>query len=279
MDHSYPGSEIPPESRITEDERLVPPAVRGLAWIAILFAAVLIVLALVGVACGDDVRISLSKYGVPDQTGVLHGRYMLGYDGRTRCPRWVLERLDRKQVAASIDREGGFRSDTLVPPEFRVMASDYAGSGYDIGHMAPFNTHRTSDEDGSSTFMFSNAAPQLPEFNRGLWRTLEAEIHGLAERDPVWVVTCPLWIPESGKLVVKTIGRSGVWVPTHCGKAILSETAKGVRLRAWIMPNRELKGRETREFVVSIDDFERMSGLDLWAELPDEIENKLESVK
>ena len=296
---SYPGSEIPPMAIVVDPvchgctanhpshcEKCVVTNGRCRAYdigpwigVAIVMVTLMTLLALSGVARGADIRLDLTKYGTPDQTGILHGRYLIGFDGRTRCPRWVLERLDSQQVKASIEREGGFRSDSLIPPEFRVGAADYAGSGFDIGHMAPFNTHRTSDDDGASTFVFSNAAPQVPEFNRGLWRTLEAELHDLAETQRLWVMTCPLWIPQGGKLSVGTIGKNGVWIPSHCGKAVLIEGAKGVRLQAWILPNKELKGRDTKEFVVSTNEFETAAGLDLWTELPDDTEARLEAVR
>lgn len=226
---------------------------------------------------GAEKPVDLSKYGTPDATGVSAGRYLVGYDGRTRCPRWVLERLDPVQVRVKIEREGGFRPDTRIPSEFRAGSSDYAGSGFDIGHMAPFATHRTSEDDGASTFVFSNAAPQRPEFNRGLWRSLEAEIRSLAETQVVYVVTCPLWIPQDGKLSIETIGPHCVWVPTHCGKAILVENQGKIRLQSWVMPNVELKGRTTDEFVVTTDQFETVSGLDVWSGLPDKQEVELEA--
>ncbi len=231
-------------------------------------------------AIGAEPLKELTKYGVPDSTGVSRGRYLAGYDGRTRSPRWVLERLDSKQLKVTVDRDSeSFHADREVPSELRVDAGDYRGSGFDIGHLAPAATHRTNQADLDSTFLFSNATPQQPQFNRGLWRTLESEVRTRAEASPVWVITCPLWIPSGGTLQIRTIGPHGVWVPSHCGKAVLIEGAKGVSVESWILPNVELKGRETAEFRVSVDEFETAAGLDLWNELPDEIETKIEALK
>lgn len=226
---------------------------------------------------GGEVDLKLVKWGVPDGTGLQRGRYLIGFDGRTRCPRWVLEHLDRSRLVARVDRDSeSFRPDGDIPEEFRSTAADYRASGFDIGHMAPANNHRASQADLDWTFLFSNAAPQDPQFNRGLWRMLEAQIKETGETAPAWVVTAPLWIPTDGKLSVGTIGPHGVWIPTHCGKSVLVERNGSVELKAWILPNRDLKGEELETFEVSIDVFERAAGFDCWAELPDEQEKRLE---
>jgi len=227
---------------------------------------------------GAEPHKDLTKWGTPDGSGVLREKYLLGYDGRTRSARWVLERLDSVSLGKKVDRDTErFAADSLAGEEFRATATDYRGSGFDIGHLAPADTHRLSQSDLDSTFLYSNATPQLPEFNRGLWKSLESKVREAGETSPVWVITAPMWIPTEGKLAVGTIGPHGVWVPTHCGKAVLIERGKEVELKAWIMPNRDLKGRKLEEFEVSIDAFETAAGFDCWAGLPDETEKKLEA--
>ena len=229
---------------------------------------------------GSEPHKDLTKYGVPDGSGHVRGSYLLSIDGRTRSANWILERLDRGSLAAKVDRDTeSFRPDPGTGEEFRATAVDYRGSGFDIGHLAPANNHRTSQADLDSTFLFSNAAPQLPQFNRGLWKSLESEVHETAKEFPLWVITAPLWIPEKGKLSVETIGPNGVWIPSHCGKCVLMERNDKVELKAWIMPNRDLKGRDLEEFTVSVDQFEKAAGFDCWAGLPDDVEKRLEGAK
>lgn len=229
---------------------------------------------------GAEPHKDLTKYGVPDASGEERGCYLLSVDGRSRSARWVLERLDGRSLAAKVDRDTeSFKPDDRTGEEFRATAADYRGSGFDIGHLVPANNHRSSQDDLDSTFIFSNATPQLPQFNRGLWKSLESEIHETAKEFPLWVITAPLWIPEKGKLSVETIGPHGVWIPSHCGKAVLMECDGKIELKAWIMPNRDLKGRDLEEFTVTVDEFEAAAGFDCWAGLPDETEKRLESGK
>ena len=228
---------------------------------------------------GAEPHKDLTKWGTPDASGVLREKYLLGYDGRTRSARWVLERLDSASLGKKVDRDTErFAADSLAGEEFRSTAADYRGSGFDIGHLAPADTHRLSQSDLDSTFLYSNATPQIPEFNRGLWKSLEAKVREIGETSPaVWVITAPLWLPEKGKLNIEAIGPHAVWVPSHCGKAVLIERKEEIELRAWIMPNRDLKGRKLEEFEVSVDQFETAAGFDCWSELPDETEKKMEA--
>ena len=247
----------------------------------LLLKSLFVVLILVSSLLADETTYKeLGKYGFPSEA-TLYGRYALAYNGRTRCPDWVLEKLDKVQLKSTIKRNGRFYSDSTIPIEFRPNYLDYAASGYDIGHMAPFNTHRTSEEDGLSTFVLSNTVPQVPSFNRGLWFVLEFRVQELSIKHPVWVITCPLWLPsEEGKIEVKTIGQNKVWVPTHCGKSVLIEKEDGtIELKSWILPNKGLHGHRLDEFVVSVDEFEAALGHDVWKELPDEIEGVLENTK
>jgi len=230
---------------------------------------------------GEKPHKDLTKYGVPDGSGVLRGVYLMGYDGRTRSAKWVLERIDHGSLEKNVVRDTErFKADDLEGPEFRAAAADYSGSGFDIGHLVPADTHRKNQADLDSTFLFSNATPQLPEFNRGLWKSLEAKVREVGETSPaVWVITAPMWIPTEGKLTVGTIGPHGVWIPSHCGKAVLIEREGEIELKAWIMPNIDLKGRQLEEFEVTVDEFETAAGFDCWAALPDELEKKLEAGK
>jgi len=245
-------------------------------------AAILLVISVIAAVPQDE----LTRWGTPDQNGRRIGSYMVAFDGRTRCPRWTLERLDAAALAHRAVRDTErFTTDTQVPSEFRPSSIDYARSGFDIGHCVPAADCMTGERDLAETFTFTNACPQRPEFNRGEWKRLETHVREIASgpRRTVWVVTCPLWLPDRGgkdnDFKVETIGPSRVWVPTHCGKAVLiSDRDNGFSALAWILPNRKLvKGFD--EYRVTTDEFESASGLDLWAGLPDQTEDEIEGTK
>lgn len=210
------------------------------------------------------------------------GDYWLSYDGRTKSARYVVEYLTARSLAKRVDRAAGFRADLDALSEARASTADYEASGYDQGHLAPADFHKADDDKQSATFVLSNAAPQVPECNRGCWRLLEAHVRTLAEEsEAAIVITAPLYLPDKdGNVVLKTIGVNRVFVPTHFAKAVIRQSAGSdlPEVMAWIVPNSKAVGNDLTKYLVSIDDFEAGAGIDVFAPLPDDIEKSLESL-
>ena len=76
-----------------------------------------------------------------------------------------------------------------------------------------------------------------------------------------------------------TIGPDHVAVPTHFYKVILAHDKDGsILMWAFLMEHRNVKlPGKVVDYTVSVDSIEHLSGLDFFKDLPDEIENKLES--
>lgn len=222
----------------------------------------------------------------PDLGGTdrIHGKYMLRHNGMTRQATWTFEYLSAKVLKQNVPRKDAFRPDKTFGEEFRAEVKDYLKSGYDRGHLAPSANHRMTLNDQRATFVLSNMSPQLGDFNRGVWKMLEAHVRKMASKPGVeiYCVTAPLWLADkTGTITIKTIGPNKVWVPTHCGKAMLiKEKGKSVRLIAWILPNAKSDKKTFESFRVTTDEFERAAGIDVWAfALEDEQEKKLEATK
>jgi endonuclease G len=52
---------------------------------------------------------------------------------------------------------------------------DYEKSGYDRGHLAPAADMGFSKITMAESFYYSNMSPQVPGFNRGIWKQLEEQ--------------------------------------------------------------------------------------------------------
>lgn len=214
--------------------------------------------------------------------------WLLSYDGRTRSTRWTLEYLTADSVKAKVARTGEHFRQANAPKEFSAAPADYARSGFDIGHQAAAANHATALEALEETFTTANATPQTPALNRGRWRELEIQIRALTGSSRcVWVVTAPIWKPAgrvdgTAWVTIQMIGANDVWVPTHCGKAILIEREgplhghKPIECRAWIVPNVD-DPPPLDDCRVTTDEFERATGLDVWQSLPHELEERLEA--
>lgn len=224
---------------------------------------------------------------------MTRGSYLVSYDGSRRTARWTLELLTRDSLAGAADRSGlDFRADAEVPGEFAADPRDYDGSGWDKGHLARAGNHKQSADDMASTFTIANCMAQHPNMNRGCWKLLEDYVAALAKMEGVrrvWCVTAPAWISPAPSLAngsyvaflrVRTIGRNAVWVPTHCCKSCLVEMDDGMlSCQAWIVPNVEIVQAKFQEYRATTNEVERAIGLDLWRELPDELENRIEGQK
>lgn len=234
---------------------------------------------------GPDTVNPIMKYGYPG-TAMLRYRdgYVLSYDARNRVPFWVCERLDADALDGGANRKrSSFRADTSIAPEFRSDNGDYERSGFDRGHMAPAGDHKEDQAEMDGTFLLSNVAPQAGEgFNRDYWNSLEERIRGWARTRELYVYTGPLYLPAkgpNGKRYVRyqVIGGGGVAVPTHFFKLVVAENGGGVEAVAFVLPNRPIAGgTPLSRFLVSVDDLERVSGLDFMDVLADNTEARLE---
>jgi len=116
-------------------------------------------------------------------------QFVMSYNNKTHTANWVSWQLNRSWIGTA-DRKNDFRPDDALPANwYKVRPTDYTGSGYDRGHIAPSAvakrgvSHRTRNEsDNSSTFLMSNMMPQSPELNRGVWGDLEEYCRSLVQQ-------------------------------------------------------------------------------------------------
>ena len=74
----------------------------------------------------------------------------------------------------------------------------------------------------------------------------------------------------------KTIGGNKVAVPQYYYKVIFDISPPTFKMIAFILENKG-SNQLLKTFVVTVDEVEKVTGLDFFSELPDVIENKLES--
>ena len=210
-------------------------------------------------------------YGIPGPEDQLLCRegYTVGYDYDRKVPTWVAYRLTPDSVNKKFKRSNKFKTDTEIPVKYRSTLSDYKGSGYDRGHMAASATVDSSYNAMMESFLLSNMTPQLPGLNRQGWRYLEQYIREWTnERGEMYVVTGVLFEGEHG-----VIG-NGVHVPTHFYKVVFDSV--GMDAIAFIVPHRPISKGELPGFIVSVDEVERLTGLDFNSLLDDTVGDDME---
>ena len=138
--------------------------------------------------------------------------------------------------------------------------------------MAPAADMKWSPKAMKESFYFSNMCPQHPQLNRRGWKNLEEKIRDWAIADSAVIVICgPIIERES-----KTIGKNKVAVPQQFFKVVLSPFVKPMRAIGFLF-NNEQATDPLHSYVVTIDSIERLTHMDFFATLPDEIENKIEA--
>ncbi len=201
---------------------------------------------------------------------IEHTGYTLSYAEEFEQPWWVAYVLTPwEAVTKVIDRADNFRADGAVSTGSATLA-DYKGSGYDRGHMAPFADLSWSEESASDSFYLSNMSPQAGDLNRYAWADLEAVVRTFSLSGPVCVVTGPVLTDGP----YKSIGENKVAVPNYYYKVIFSPALNSAI--AFVMPNSKCLG-SLKDYAVTVDYVEELTGIDFFYLLEDIYEEQLES--
>lgn len=221
------------------------------------------------------------KVGKPTPSHLLvREGYVVEYDSRLKLPIWIQYELNPIEVTGHAERSDDFRADTEVPYGYRSELSDYSGSDFDRGHMAPAADMKRSINVMSESFLLSNMAPQVGVgFNRHIWKNLEDAIRGwVQQRGGLTIITGPVFYPADNKITYQLIGDNRVAVPTHFFKIVLDNNDQNKPdVLAFLLPNQSLSGQHYKNFLVSIDNIEKLTGMDFLSDLPKSIQSSIES--
>ena len=153
----------------------------------------------------------------PKQRELCYEAFAILHSGETRTPVFVAERLNRQSILDADEKRGDrFFADARLPRAERAELSDYKGSGYARGHMAPAGNMPTPAAMAQS-FSLANMVPQSQKQNSGPWAKIEKDTRHYASRakGDVFVITGPVFDVSSG-----TIGENQVRVPSHLFKLV-----------------------------------------------------------
>ncbi len=199
---------------------------------------------------------------------VRHTYFVLSYNSIHKQANWVYYFPQLTNKTNKTKRTNNFKEDTSVWAG-SAKPSDYTKSGYDRGHLCPAGDMTLSVEAMSETFFMSNMSPQVPGFNRGIWKSVEDQVRVWGKRERIYVVTGPVFKNLKGK-----IGKSGISVPGYYYKVIYAPLRQ--QMIGFILPN-EKSRKSFMEYVVTVDSVENFTGIDFFPQLPDSLENRLES--
>jgi endonuclease G len=201
---------------------------------------------------------------------VIHKYYSLSYNDDSEQPYWVAYTIVPDMMEALVERPSYFRVDTLVSTG-TSDADDYYKSGYDRGHLVPAADMQFDSLAIRETFFYSNISPQLPGFNRGVWKRLEELIRKRSGvYDSLIVITGPVINTASIR-----IGENQVAIPDSFFKILIQFRGSDLTVTPYLIPHISSRS-DLSDYIVTVDSIEIVTGIDFFSDLPDKFENRLE---
>ena len=207
---------------------------------------------------------------------INHMAYVCYFNKEHRIPNCVIYELSATEVA-QCDAPGAERRKNykfLADPKCPDSPDwyEYRGSGYDRGHMCPSGDNKWSEVAQRESFLLTNVCPQTHNLNAGDWNEMEQQCRRWAEQyGEIYVVCGPILYRQKHK----TLGKSKVVVPEAFFKVVLclGDNPKAV---GFIYKNED-GNRPMGDYVNTVDQVERITGIDFFPTLPDSIESRIEA--
>ncbi len=203
---------------------------------------------------------------------IHHNTYSLSYNETHEQAEWTAHILRESDIKTNNFKRPYFEVDNTVKTG-AAHWRNYKKSGYDRGHLVPAGDRTSSKNAYNETFLTSNISPQKHEFNAGVWNRLEQKTRYYAKRyDEIYVITGPVFKGEMDE-----IGTENVTVPHSFYKIIYrQDESDNGKILAFLMPHKE-SDQAIYDYVTSVDEIEKETGIDFFSQLSDNIENRLEA--
>jgi endonuclease G len=214
------------------------------------------------------------KYELPAQASreqqVQHTLFTLSYAEGYELSSWVAWQLTPEQAKASGTYKEKYVEDHLVTTG-TSSAKDYRDAGFIMAQLAPPEDMFITLQAVEETFLMSNVVPQKPAFNKYIWRVNEKLIREWAkEGNTLYIVAGPVLADAP----FGSFGPNKVSIPNRYYKAVLD--VNGERAIGFVFRSNVSTGTP-KFFAVSVDELEKITGIDFFPALPDDQEQKVES--
>lgn len=102
----------------------------------------------------------------------------ISFDVDKKLPQYSISLIDKLNSIKDIDREedGFLQHPCKELNNKQTSSSYYTNSGFDRGHLTPFNLMRFAKKAARSSNLLVNIAPQDPYTNRAPWKELEGKV-------------------------------------------------------------------------------------------------------
>lgn len=219
--------------------------------------------------------------------------YAVEWDRDLKSCRWSCYKIDDSNNMQNVSRyypsskgQPQYPQDEDFPDSW--LANDpFYSSGYDHGHMCPSQDRVNSFMANYQTFYLTNMMPQLNNFNAYVWATMEAWVRNKKKEsikdsngnthpfaDTLYVVKGGT-IDKSEQILPNKV--HGMVIPQYYYAVVLCKNYLGYRAIGFWFKHEANSSKNLSPYVVNVDDLEEKTGIDFFCNLPDDIENKVES--
>ena len=215
--------------------------------------------------------------------------YSVEWDVSKKSQRWSCFQWHNKNSGSGGRRYSGNPQYPADPdlPKAQGWTPDndpYYGSGYDHGHIVASADRLCSNDMNYQTFFLTNMQPQKNAFNSNLWAKMEDQVrkwNTSSMRDTLYV--CKGGTIDHADQILTITGK-GLLVPRYFFMAVLCKRSKdtansGYKAMAfWVEHlNEDHSGDNLKDYIITVDELEELTGIDFFCNLPDDIENKVEA--
>ena len=222
-----------------------------------------------------------------DQYGI---NYSVEWDCTKRSQRWSCYQMyasNRKQNTSRYYSDiNQYPMDPDLPAQYYFSYDPFRSSGYDHGHICPSADRLYSRDANIQTFYLTNMQPQRHLFNAGIWEKMEEKLRS-------WISTGSkaedtLYVCKGGTIdavpgvtddPVLTTLDNGLLVPRYFFMALLRKSKTGYKAMAfWVEHlNEDHSNDPLTDYVINVRELERRTGIDFFCNLPDDIEDDVET--
>lgn len=229
--------------------------------------------------------------------------YALEYVAEKKHSAWVAFCFDQWTSQDNVSRKNVWeQDDPNIDNSVEVTESMHKNDGYDKGHLVASEDRVYCRDANQQTFYYANISPQIGVFNQKYWAALEKQVQTWG-RSTQQSVYDKVYVTKGGtinKLLTNFTGTmkandglypttdadgktvKGLIVPAYYYMAILAEKGDTYHAIGFLVPHSELLPQKPtagdfQVYAVSIDKLEQETGIDFFCNLPDVIEEAVES--
>lgn len=215
------------------------------------------------------------------ETVVRRLGYTVSFNPKLRIPNWVAWILTKERLDSRVTERPG--TEAFVPdPKIKGCPDrryNYQKYRYERGHICPAADNRWSEEAMRDCFYMSNICPMSIRLNHDAWNDVEEKCRRWAQETYAGTT-----IYIAGGIVPSAAGKETERVPSHVG--INDDIAVPYKVFKALLRNDPEAGwtaigyvfdQTGRMEMMTIDGIEELTGFDLFHNLPDRTEEKVEA--